>query len=112
MKIFCCAAAGLDSSRTEAIGSGRACQRPRTSSGAKCFSCEGALAKNPQIFIFFEVYTATFFQNPCCAARGHALAVFHLLAQSALAPLGLRSEKKLAPPGAANPLRAAQQKST
>ena len=31
------------------------------------------------------------------AARGHALAVFNLLAQSALAALGLRSEKKLAP---------------
>ena len=75
---FCitfCAAAGLDLSRTEAVGCGRACQRPRTSSGAKCFSCEGALAKNLQIFKFFEVYTAAFFQNPCCAARGHALAV-------------------------------------
>ena len=38
-----CAAAGLDLSRAEAVSSGRACQRPRTSSGAKCFSCEGAL---------------------------------------------------------------------
>ena len=28
-----------------------------------------------KFFKFFEVYTATFFQNPCCAARGHALAV-------------------------------------
>ena len=41
-KLFC-AAAGLDLSRAEAVGSGRACQRPRTSSDAKCFSCEGAL---------------------------------------------------------------------
>ena len=36
-------------------GSGRACQRPRTSSDAKCFSCEGALARDQQIFKFFEV---------------------------------------------------------
>ena len=36
-------------------GSGRACQRPRASSVAKCFSCEGALARDPQIFKFFEV---------------------------------------------------------
>ena len=50
---------------------------------AKCFSCEGALAQNPQIFKFFDVYTATFFQNPCCAARGHAIAV----CISLLAPL-------------------------
>ena len=49
-----CAAAGLDLSRAEAVGSGRACQRPRTSSVAKCFSCEGALAKDPQIFKFFQ----------------------------------------------------------
>ncbi|MBQ7537303.1 MAG: hypothetical protein IJT14_04270, partial [Rickettsiales bacterium] len=48
---------------------------------------------------FFEVYTATFFQNPCCAARGHALAVWH----------------RYAPPRCArrpNALRAAQQKFT
>jgi len=38
------AAAGLDLSRAEAKRGGRACQRPRTPSGAKCFSCEGALA--------------------------------------------------------------------
>ena len=38
-----CAVAGLDLSRTEVVGSGRACQRPRTSSVEKCFSCEGAL---------------------------------------------------------------------
>ncbi|MBQ7537261.1 MAG: hypothetical protein IJT14_04045 [Rickettsiales bacterium] len=43
-KILYCAAAGLDLSRAEAVGSGRACQRPRTSNGAKCFSCAGALA--------------------------------------------------------------------
>ena len=42
--VFFCAAAGLDLSRAEAVGSGRACQRPRTSNGAKCFSCAGALA--------------------------------------------------------------------
>ena len=109
MKIFYCAAAGLDLSRTEVVGSGRACQRPRTSSDAKCFSCEGALAKDPQIFKFLA-YIASFFQNPCCAARGHALAVFHLLAQPALAALGLRSEKKLAPPDATNPLHARRNK--
>ena len=124
-------------------GSGRACQRPRTSSGAKCFSCEGALAREIAFFKFlainvalggaglaaeergvakprghglgqrningwrvliekffkpaflFFVYTATFFQNPCCAARGHALAIWHRYAaprsirpRSARAPLG------------------------
>ena len=86
-------------SRAEAIGSGRACQRPRTSSDAKCFSCEGALAKDPQIFKFLA-YTATFFQNPYCAARGHALAIWHRYAaprSTALAPLGLRSAAKCAP---------------
>ena len=31
-------------------GSGRACQRPRTSSDAKCFSCEGALVRDPAFF--------------------------------------------------------------
>ena len=36
-------------------GSGRACQRPRTSRGAKCFSCEGALAREIAFFKFFEV---------------------------------------------------------
>ena len=36
-------------------GSGRACQRPRTSSGAKCFSCEGALAREIAFLKFFEV---------------------------------------------------------
>ena len=30
----------------------------------------------------------------CCATRGHALAVFHLLTQPALAPARLRSEEK------------------
>ena len=39
-------------------GSGRACQRPRTSSGAKCFSCAGALAKDPQIFKFLAINVA------------------------------------------------------
>ena len=62
---YFCAAAGLDLSRAEVVGSGRACQRPRTSSDAKCFSCEGALAK---FFYFFKIL--------CCAARGHALAVW------------------------------------
>ena len=38
--------------------SGRACQRPRTSSGAKCFSCEGALAIDPQIFKFLAINVA------------------------------------------------------
>ncbi len=52
--IYLCAAAGLDLSRAEAVGCGRACQRPRTSSGANCFSCEGALAKDPQIFNFLK----------------------------------------------------------
>ena len=91
-----CAAAGLELSRAKAVGSGRACQRPRTSSGAKCFSCEGALAKDPQIFKFLA-YIANFFQNPRCAARGHALAMWLRLAPSALAPLGLRSAAKCAP---------------
>ena len=57
-------------------GSGRACQRPRTSSSAKCFSCEGALARDLLIFKFLA-YLATSFQNSCCAARGHALAIWH-----------------------------------
>ena len=48
-----CAAAGLDLSRAEAVGCCRACQRPRTSSGAKCFSCEGAFAIDPAFFNFF-----------------------------------------------------------
>jgi len=42
----------------EAVGSGRACQRPRTSSGAKCFSCEGALARELQIFKFLAINVA------------------------------------------------------
>ena len=33
----------------------------------------------------------------CCAARGHALAIWLRLAPSALAPLGLRSAAKCAP---------------
>ena len=53
-----CAAAGLDLPRTEAVGNGRACQRPRTSSVAKCFSCEGALARE---IAFFKI-----FGNYCC----------------------------------------------
>ena len=53
-----CAAAGLDLSRTEAVGSGRACQRPRTSSGAKCFSCEGALAREIAFLKFFTIIVA------------------------------------------------------
>ena len=80
-------------------GSGRACQRPRTSSGAKCFSCEGALAREIA-FLKFLAYTSTFFQNPCCAARGHALAIWHRYAaprSTALPPLGLRSAAKCAP---------------
>ena len=36
-------------------GSGRACQRPRTSSGAKCFSCEGALAREIAFFKFLAI---------------------------------------------------------
>ena len=52
------AAAGLDLSRAEAVGSGRAYQRPRTSSDAKCFSCEGALAQDPQIFKFLAIIVA------------------------------------------------------
>ena len=43
-------------------GSGRACQRPRTSSGAKCFSCEGALAREIAFFKFLAI-----FGNYCCA---------------------------------------------
>ena len=45
-------------------GSGRACQRPRTSNGAKCFSCEGALAREIAFFKFLEN-----FGNYCCAGR-------------------------------------------
>ena len=37
-------------------GSGRACQRPRTSSVEKCFSCEGALAGGNSFFKFFGNY--------------------------------------------------------
>jgi len=51
-----CAAAGRGLSRTEAVGSGRACQRPRTSSGAKCFSCEGALAREIAFFKFLAFF--------------------------------------------------------
>jgi hypothetical protein len=39
------------------------------------------------MFFLFLFYTASFVQNPSCAARGHALAVFHILAKSALAPV-------------------------
>ena len=39
-------------------GSGRACQRPRTSNGAKCFSCEGALAREIAFFKFLEIIVA------------------------------------------------------
>ena len=39
-------------------GSGRACQRPRTSSGAKCFSCEGALARELAFFKFLAFIVA------------------------------------------------------
>ena len=55
-------------------GSGRACQRPRTSSGAKCFSCEGALAQDPQIFKFLAIIVALggasfYFERSPSAAR-------------------------------------------
>ena len=40
---------------------------------------QGLWRKDPQIFKFLA-YIATFFQNPCCAARGHALAVWLRLA--------------------------------
>ena len=36
-------------------GSGRACQRPRTSSDAKCFSCEGALAREIAFLNFWQI---------------------------------------------------------
>ena len=39
-------------------GSGRACQRPRTSSCAKCFSCEGALAREIAFFKFLAINVA------------------------------------------------------
>ena len=39
-------------------GSGRACQSPRTSSGAKCFSCEGALAGEIAFFKFLAIIIA------------------------------------------------------
>ena len=41
------------------------------------FRAKGLWRKDLQFFNFFDVYTAIFFQNPCCAARGHALAVWH-----------------------------------
>jgi len=53
-----CAAAGLGLSRAEAVGSGRARQRPRTSNGAKCFSCEGALAREMVFFKFLAIIIA------------------------------------------------------
>ena len=53
-----CAAADLDLSRSEAVGSGRACQRPRTSSDAKRFSCEGALARELAFFKFLAIIVA------------------------------------------------------
>ena len=52
------AATGLDLSRAEAVGSGRACQRPSTSSGAKCFSCEGALVRDTAFFKFLAIIVA------------------------------------------------------
>ena len=36
-------------------GGGRACQRPRTSSGAKCFSCVGALAREIAFLNFWQI---------------------------------------------------------
>jgi len=39
-------------------GSGHACQRPRTSSGAKCFSCEGALAREIAFLKFLAINVA------------------------------------------------------
>ena len=39
----------------EEVGCGRACQRPRTSSGAKCFSCEGALAREIAFLNFLQI---------------------------------------------------------
>ena len=36
-------------------GNGRACQRPRTSSDAKCFSCEGALAREIAYLNFWQL---------------------------------------------------------
>ena len=59
------------------------------------FRAKGLWRKDPQFFKFFDVYTANFFQNPCCAARGHALAVWLRLV-----------------PRRPNALRAAQQIST
>ena len=37
------------------VGSGRVCQRPRTSSDAKCFSCEGALAREIAFLNFLQI---------------------------------------------------------
>ena len=53
-----------------------------------------------KLLFSFLGFIATFFQNPCCAARGHALAIWHRCAaprSTALAALGLRSAAKCAP---------------
>ena len=50
-----------------------------------------------KLLFSFLLFIASFVQNPCCAARGHALAVWLRLAPSALAALGLHSAAKCAP---------------
>ena len=74
-------------------GSGRACQRPRTSNGAKCFSCEGALAREIAFLKFLAINVAL----PEATPSPFGTATLRL-APSALAPLGLRSAAKCAPP--------------
>ena len=62
-------------------GSGRACQRPRTSSGAKCFSCEGALAREIAFLKFLAINVAL----PEASPSPFGTATLRL-APSALAP--------------------------
>ena len=61
--IFFCAAAGLDLSRANAVGGGRACQRPRTSSDAPAFRAQGLWRKTRKFLNFLRFISQLFFKT-------------------------------------------------
>ena len=58
-----CAAAGLDLSRTEAVGCGRACQRPRTSYVAPALRAVGLWRKTSKFLFFLRFIPQLFFKT-------------------------------------------------
>ena len=66
------AAAGLDLSRAEAVGSGRACQRPRTSSVAPAFRAKWLWQENWLFFKFLAIIVALGGASLAAEERGAA----------------------------------------